>query len=81
MLRFEPDPGLVKIILYTKKVKKSKCTKMDINTNNIDGENSILLPFADDFHIHLRQGIFCDSLVKEIKKGGVNNPMINNVNN
>lgn len=36
----------------------------------------ICLPFSDDFHIHLRQGIFCDNLVKEIKKGGVDRVLV-----
>ena len=36
----------------------------------------IYLPFSDDFHIHLRQGIFCDNLVKEIKKGGVDRVLV-----
>ena len=41
-----------------------------------DKQEDIYLPFADDFHVHLRQGIFCDYLVKEIKKGGVNRVLV-----
>ena len=43
---------------------------------DIEDIETLFLPFADDFHIHLRQGIFCDSLVKEIKKGGINRVLV-----
>lgn len=49
---------------------------MDFYNKNTHSKDEILLPFADDFHIHLRQGIFCDNIVKEIKKGGVDRVLV-----